>query len=122
MITYNPCRPKKRSKNHPLTKREQVKNRQINRIRVKVEYVMGDIKSHVMMVDAYDGTLEEFETEFNVVTGLVNLHAMWKKTRRNGKRACRHRPGLHILTRWNGIMMLRCAFYPSGLSCIFVLV
>ena len=42
------------------------------------------IKSHVMMVDAYDGTLE-FETEFNVITGLVNLHAMWKKTRRRWK-------------------------------------
>ena len=73
---------KKRSENHPLTKREQAKNRQINKIRVKVERVMGDIKSHARMVDAYDGTLEEFETEFNVVTGLANLHAMWEKTSR----------------------------------------
>ena len=45
---------------------------------------MGDIKSHIMMVDAYDGTLES-ETEFNAVTGLVNMHAMWKKTRRRWK-------------------------------------
>ena len=47
---------------------------------------MGDIKSHARMVDAYDGTLEEFETGFNVVTGLVNMHAMWKKTRRRWKK------------------------------------
>ena len=77
---------KKTSKNHPLTEREQAKNRQINKIRIKVEHVMGDIKSHARMVDAYDGTLEEFETEFNVVTGLVNMHAMWKKTRRRWKK------------------------------------
>ena len=43
---------------------------------------MGDMKSHARRVDAHDGTLEEFETAFNVVTGLVNLHAMWEKTRR----------------------------------------
>ena len=74
---------------------------------------MGDMKSHIMMVDAYDGTLEEFETEFNVVTGLVNMYAMWKKKGVDGKRACRHHPGLHILIRWNGTMMLHCTFLPS---------
>ena len=78
--------PKKTSKNHPLTEREKAKNRQINKIRIKIQHVMGDIKSHARMVDAYDGTLEEFETEFNVVTGLVNMHAMWKKTRRRWKK------------------------------------
>ena len=50
---------------------------------------MGDIKSHIMMVDAYDGTLES-ETEFNAVTGLVNMHAMWKKTRRRWKNSMPH--------------------------------
>ena len=63
---------KKTSKNHPLAEREKAKNRQINKIRIKIQHVMGDIKSHIMMVDAYNSTLE-FETEFNVVTGLVNL-------------------------------------------------
>ncbi len=72
--------PKKKPKNHQLTKREWVKNRQINGLRVKVEHTIGDMKTYARMVDAYDGTLEEFETEFSVVTGLVNLRTMEKDT------------------------------------------
>ena len=78
--------PKKRSKNHQLTKRERVKNRQINGIRVKVEHTIGDMRTYARMVDAYDGTLEEFETEFSAVTGLVNLRTMWKKIRSRWKK------------------------------------
>ncbi len=71
--------PKKRSKNHQLTKRERAKNRKINGVISRVEHTVGVMKTYARMVDVYDGTLEEFETEFNVVTGIVNLHAMWKK-------------------------------------------
>ncbi len=52
-----------------------------------MEHTIGVMKTYARMVDAYDGTLEEFETEFNVVTGLVNLHAMWKKIERRWKKA-----------------------------------
>ena len=31
------------------------------------------------MVDSYDGTIGEFNREFNVITGLVNLHLLWDK-------------------------------------------
>ena len=72
--------PKKKPKNRQLTKRERAKNRQINEVSVKVEHTIGDMKTYARMVDAYDGTLEEFETEFNVVTGLVNLRTMEKDT------------------------------------------
>ncbi len=72
--------PKKRSKNRQLTERERAKNRKINRVRARVEHTIGDMKTYERMVDAYDGTLEEFETEFSVVTGLVNLRTMEKDT------------------------------------------
>ncbi len=78
--------PKKRSKNRQLTKRERAKNRKINGIRARVEHTIGDMKAYARMVDAYDGTLEEFETEFSVVTGLVNLRTMWKKIRSRWKK------------------------------------
>ncbi len=78
--------PKKRSKNRQLTKRERVKNRKMNGIRTRVEHTIGDMKTYARMVDAYDGTLEEFETEFSVVTGLVNLRTMWKKIRSRWKK------------------------------------
>ncbi len=72
--------PKKKPRNRQLTKRERAKNRQINGVRAKVEHTIGDMKTYARMVDAYDGTLEEFETEFSVVTGLVNLRTMEKDT------------------------------------------
>ncbi len=72
--------PKKRSKNRQLTNRERAKNRKMNGIRARVEHTIGDMKTYARMADAYDGTLEEFETEFSVVTGLVNLCTMEKDT------------------------------------------
>ncbi len=72
--------PKKRSKNRQLTNRERAKNRKMNGIRARVEHTIGDMKTYAGMVDAYDGTLEEFETEFSVVTGIVNLRTMEKDT------------------------------------------
>ncbi len=104
--------PKKRSKNRQLTERERTKNSKINRVRTRVEHTIGDMKTYARMVDAYDGTLEEFETEFSVVTGLVNLRTMWKKIRLDGKRVNRHRHGLCIL--------IRCMVkYHNATLCVF---
>ncbi len=78
--------PQKRPMNHKLAKRKQAKNRKINRASAGMEHAKNDIKSYARMVDAYDGTLEEFETELSVVTGLVNLRTMWKKIKSKWKK------------------------------------
>ncbi len=44
--------PKKKPKNHQLTKRERAKNRKINGVRVKVEYTIGVMKTYARIVDA----------------------------------------------------------------------
>ena len=80
-----------------------------------VEHTIGDMKTHARMVDVYDGALEEFETEFSVVTGLVILRTMWKKIRHGWKKGiCLHRHGLHIL--------IRCMVkYRNATLCVFSL-
>ena len=46
------------------------------------------------MTDLYDGTIGEFNREFNVITGLVNLHLLWDKIDRGQPPSGRGRRGL----------------------------
>ena len=72
--------PHKRSKNRrTLTAEQKEHNHTVNSTRVLVEHSIGRIKRYARMVDPYDGTIGEFNREFNVITGLVNLHLLWDK-------------------------------------------
>ena len=72
--------PYKRSKKHRiLTVEQKAHNHLVNSTRVLVEHSIGRIKRYARLTDPYDGAIGEFNREFNVITGLVNLHLLWDK-------------------------------------------
>ena len=72
--------PHKRSKNHRILTAEQKEyNHLANSTRVRVEHSIGRLKCYARLADPYDGTISQFNYEFNVITGLVNLHLLWDK-------------------------------------------
>ena len=72
--------PYKRSKKHRiLTVEQKAHNHLVNSTRVLVEHSIGRIKRYARLTDPYDGTIGQFNREFNVITGLLNLHLLWDK-------------------------------------------
>ena len=72
--------PHKKSKEHrTLTAEQKEHNREVNSTRIRVEHSIGRLKRYDRLVDPYDGTISEFNDEFNVITGLVNLDLLWDK-------------------------------------------
>ena len=72
--------PHKRSKNHRILTAEQKEhNHLVNSTRMRVEHSIGRLKRYARLTDPYDGTISQFNREFNVITGLVNLHLLWDK-------------------------------------------
>ena len=72
--------PYKRSKKHRiLTAEQKAHNHLVNSTRVLVGHSIGRIKRYARLTDPYDGTIGQFNREFNVITGLVNLHLLWDK-------------------------------------------
>ena len=57
-----------------LTQKELDHNAEVTR---RVEHVIGEIKQYALMSKRYGGTLEQFNDELNVITGLVNFKRMW---------------------------------------------
>ena len=47
-----------------------------------VEHSIGRLKRYDRITDPYDGTAAQFNREFNVITGLVNLHLLWDHVRK----------------------------------------
>ena len=72
--------PYKISKERPtLTAEQKEHNGKVNSTRMPVEHAIGRLKRYDRLVDPYDGTISEFNDEFNVITGLVNLDRLWDK-------------------------------------------
>ena len=74
--------PYKRTKKTPLTRRQREHNGRINSERVLVEHSICRLKRYDRITDPYDGTAAQFNREFNVITGLVNLHLLWDCVRK----------------------------------------
>ena len=68
----------KKPRSGTLTKKQQLRNARINKQRTVIERAFAHLKNHDKITDPYDGTIQEFRIEFGVVTGLANLHIMWK--------------------------------------------
>ncbi len=66
--------PHKKTKKTPLTPEQREHNRRIHSERVLVEHTIGRLKRYARLADPYDGTAAQFNREFNVITGLVNLN------------------------------------------------
>ena len=72
--------PHKKTKNHRiLTEEQKEHNRLVNSTRVRVEHSIGRLKRYARLADPYDGTIGQFNHEFSVITGLVNLHLLWDR-------------------------------------------
>ena len=74
--------PYKRTKKSPLTREQKKHNSRINSERVLVEHSIGRLKRYDRITDPYDGTAAQFNREFNVITGLVNLNLLWDHVRK----------------------------------------
>ena len=72
-----PMIPYKKTRKTPLTREQRRHNSRINSTRMLVEHSICRLKRYARLTDPYDGTAAQFNREFNVVTGLVNLHLMW---------------------------------------------
>ena len=65
--------PSKKPKSGPLSGKENSRNKKINRIRIGVEHTIERIKRFGVTTTPYDDTIEEFDVDMQIVTGLVNL-------------------------------------------------
>lgn len=72
--------PHRRIKNRRILTAEQKEhNHTVNSTRVLVEHSIDRLKRYARLADPYDGTIGQFNNEFNVITGLVNLHLLWDR-------------------------------------------
>ena len=98
--------PYKRSKKHRiLTVEQKAHNHLVNSTRVLVEHSIGRIKRYARLTDPYDGAIGQFNREFNVITGLVNLHLLWNRIDKSPPSPDRW----GTLIDWNGTIPLQKA-------------
>ena len=97
--------PHKRTKNHRvLTAEQKEHNHRVNSTRVRVEHSIGRLKRYARLADPYDEAMGQFNCEFNVITGLVNLHLLWDRIDK----------GPPPLNRWETVIDWNGAVPPAG--------
>ena len=72
-IHQNTEMPKKKSKKHPLTKQDKIKNKEISKNRVLNENVIGMIKRFKIVADRYRNRRKRFSLRFNLISGIYNF-------------------------------------------------
>ena len=65
--------PKKRSKRHPLTKKDKQNNRRIASERVANEQVIGVLKRFRIIAEKYRNRRKRFGLRWNLITGIYNF-------------------------------------------------
>jgi hypothetical protein len=69
----NSVLPKKRSKKHPLSKEDKMRNRQISSERVLNEHIIGRIKRFRILLERYRNRRKRFSLRFNLIAGICNF-------------------------------------------------
>ncbi len=69
----NSLLPKKRSKNHPLTKQERRDNRVISRKRIFVEHAIRFVKRFRILSERYRNRRKRFALRFSLIAGICNF-------------------------------------------------
>ena len=72
-IHANSLLPKKRSKNHPLTKQERKENREISRKRIFVEHAIRFVIRFRILSERYRNRRKRFALRFSLVAGICNF-------------------------------------------------
>lgn len=65
--------PKKKSKLHPLTVEQKAANREISRVRITVENVIGRLKVFRILAERYRNRRKRFGLRFNLLAAICNL-------------------------------------------------
>ena len=69
----NSLLPKKRSKNHPLTKQERKENREISKNRIFVEHAIRFVKRFRILSERYRNRRNRFALRFALIAGICNF-------------------------------------------------
>ena len=69
----NSLLPKKRSKNHPLTKQQRKENREISRKRIFVEHAIRFVKRFRILSERYRNRRNRFSLRFSLIAGICNF-------------------------------------------------
>ena len=72
-IHANSLLPKKRSKNHPLSKHERKENREISRKRIFVEHAIRFLKRFRILSERYRNRRKRFALRFSLIAGVCNF-------------------------------------------------
>ena len=72
-IHANSLLPKKRSKNHPLSKQERKDNRRISRERIFVEHAIRFVKRFRILSERYRNRRHRFALRFSLIAGICNF-------------------------------------------------
>ena len=64
--------PKKKTKNHPLTKEDKQNNKRLSSSRVLNENVIGMLKRFKIIADKYRNRRRRFGLRFNLISGIYN--------------------------------------------------
>ena len=72
-------RKKKDQKRQELSPDEKRYNKQVSRIRIKVEHVIGWLKHYTILRNVYVGSDERLYRDLQIVSGLINHRMLWDK-------------------------------------------
>lgn len=72
--------PYKASKTKPLDEEEKEYNQALSRIRVRVEHIIGDLKTFKILSERYRNKRKRYHLKVNIIAGIVNLKNGFKKT------------------------------------------
>ena len=65
--------PFKKSKYHPLTKKEKQKNRSLARKRIVIEHIFRKLKVFRILSERYRNRRKRFATRFNLIAAIYNF-------------------------------------------------
>ena len=69
----NSLLPKKRSKNHPLTKQQRKENHKISSKRIFVEHAIRFVKRFRILSERYRNRRKRFALRFSLIAGICNF-------------------------------------------------
>ena len=60
-----------------LSKTQVKRNKKISRIRIPVEWAMGDMKRYRLLRGPYVGTARDMDRDMNIIAGISNINELW---------------------------------------------
>lgn len=65
--------PKKKTKKHPLTLEDKIRNKEISKQRIVIENVIGYLKRFKILSNRYRCRRKRFSLRFNFIAGIYNF-------------------------------------------------